>query len=199
MKIEKILKTIGMLAVIGVSGTITYHLIKKYRNRNEAMENGLESDKPKNILLLGGLDNRNGDLSITEQVELLERGVSNSLNVEGFRYNDITGIINRINNSEKEMYVVLFSAGCSKSKDVAQELINKEYNLNYMFIVEPYGKSSTTSQSVKDAVSMGVPSKNVMVGNSQSTGLDIIDNATSTPSCSPTHWCSLIEIGEVIK
>jgi len=60
MKAKKILKTIGMLAVIGLSGTITYHLIKKYRNRNEAKQD----DKPKNILLLGGLDNRNDDLSI---------------------------------------------------------------------------------------------------------------------------------------
>ena len=45
MKIKKILKTIGMLAVIGVSGTITYHLIKKYRNRNEAEEDELESEE----------------------------------------------------------------------------------------------------------------------------------------------------------
>jgi 3-dehydroquinate dehydratase len=180
---EKIALTILVVLSLGL---LSFVIIKKYR-------------KPKNVLLLGGLDNRSGDLSISEQVELVKKGVSYSMSVEGFRYNNEGGIINTIINSKKEMYVVLFSAGCSKSKDVANALKQKGYNLEYMFIVEPYAKSSTTSQSVRDAVSMGVPMKNVIVGNSESTGLGVINNPTLTPSCSPKHWCSLTELGKIIN
>jgi hypothetical protein len=178
---------IALIILVVLSlGLVSFIVIKKYR-------------KPKNLLLLGGLDNRSGDLSIDEQVALVEKGVSDSISVEGFRYNDKSGIINTISNSKKEMYVVLFSAGCSKSKDVTNALKQKGYNLNYMFIVEPYAKSITTTQSVRDAVSMGVPTKNVIVGNSKSTGLGVIDNPTLTPICSPKHWCSLTEVGKFIK
>ena len=155
---EKIALTILVVLSLGL---LSFVIIKKYR-------------KPKNVLLLGGLDNRSGDLSISEQVELVKKGVSYSMSV-------------------------LFSAGCSKSKDVANALKQKGYNLEYMFIVEPYAKSSTTSQSVRDAVSMGVPMKNVIVGNSESTGLGVINNPTLTPSCSPKHWCSLTELGKIIN
>ena len=155
--------------------------------------------KPKKILLLGGLDNRSGDLSISQQVELLKKGIDSSINIEGFRYNDEKGIINTISNSKKEMYVVLFSAGCSNSKEIAKEIKKQGKKLKYMFIVEPYGVSSSTTQSVQEAVSMGVPETNVIVGKSKSTGLGIIDNPTLTPDCSPKHWCSLTEVGKIIK
>ena len=181
--------TVVSVLFIGFSGT----LLVKYIN------NKIKSKKNKNILLLGGLDNRKGDISIKEQVELLKSGASESKSIEGFRYNDIIGLLNKIKESEKEMYVVLFSAGCSKSREVAETLKQKGYNLNYMFIVEPYAKSSTISSSVIDAINIGVPSKNVMVGRSESTGMGIIKNPTFTPNCTPTHLCSLIEVGKIIK
>ena len=184
MKLREII-ALTILVVLSV-GLISYMVIKKNRT-------------PKNILLLGGLDNRSGDMSIDTQVELVKRGVSDSISVQGFRYNDVSGLLSAISNSKKEMYVVLFSAGCSKSREVANALRQKGYNLNYMFIVEPYAKSSDTTSSVKDAVNMGVPAKNVIVGRSEATGLGVIKNPTITPSCSPIHWCSLTEVGKIIK
>ena len=67
-----------------------------------------------------------------------------------------------------------------------------------MFIVEPYANSINTSKSVIEAVKMGVPNKNVWVGTSKSTGMGVVNNTSSTPSCYPKHWCSLTELAKRI-
>jgi hypothetical protein len=153
---------------------------------------------PKSVFLLGGLDYRSGDLSIEKQVELVKKGLSSITDVKGFRYNNYNGILNAINKSKEPMYIILFSAGGSKSKEIAKELKEKGYNLNYMFIVEPYALSTKTSLSIQEAVNMGVPSKNVYVGSSKATGLGVVKNTSNTPKCSPRHWCSLTEIAKLL-
>lgn len=176
-----ILSIVSVLAL----GLMSFVIIKKIK-------------KPSNVLLLGGLDNRSGDLDINQQVELVNNALNNTKNIQGFRYNDLTGILSAINNSTKPMIVILFSAGGSKSKEVAMALKQKGFSLNNMFIVEPYAKSSNTSESVKEAVRLGVPEKNVWVGTSKATGLGVVNNTTSTPNCSPRHWCSLTELAKRI-
>jgi len=179
-------KTIIIISIIVASlGLASFLMIKKLQ-------------KPNNILLLGGLDSRSGDLNIGQQVELINKGLINKKKIDGFRYNDFAGILNAINNSTKPIYVILFSAGASKSKEIAIALNQKGFSLNNMFIVEPYAKSSNTSQSVKEAVRLGVPEKNVWVGTSKSTGLGVVNNTSSTPNCSPRHWCSLTELAKRI-
>jgi hypothetical protein len=155
---------------------------------------------PKKVLLLGGLDYRSGDKSIAEQVDLLKDGLTKSSksDVIGFRYKDYKGIIDAINQSPKSIIVVLFSAGCSKATPIAETMLSKGISLKNLFIVEPYGTSTNTQSVVRKVVSMGVPSKNVMVGNYKAVGLGIVDDATPTPKCSPNHWCSLGEIGKMI-
>ena len=156
-----------------------------------------EKNKAKKIYLLGGLDYRSGDKKIDEQVDLVKKG--SNLEVEGFRYNDSKGIISAINQSNNPMYVILFSKGGEYSKQIANTMKSKNYDLSNLFIVEPYAKSSNTSNSVKSAVLLGVPSKNVIVGNSIVVGKGVVENATNTPSCSPYHWCSLEMVGEIIS
>jgi len=97
------------------------------------------------------------------------------------------------------MNVVLFSAGCRYSNDVSSAMKIKGFNLSNLFIVEPYAKSSDTTKSVKEAVKLGVPNKNVIVGSSSSTGKGVVENTTTTPTCSPKHWCALTEVGKIIK
>lgn len=159
----------------------------------------IKSKNPKKILLLGGLDNRSGDLDIGEQVSLLKEGVDDTYNIKGLRYKDIVGIIQEIKDSKKELTIVLFSAGCKYSDKIAQEMLNKNYSLKNIYIVEPYATSSTTSNSIQKAVKLGVPNKNVIVGKSKSVGSGVVDGTTSTPSCTPRHWCALKEVGKIIQ
>lgn len=153
--------------------------------------------KKKGILLLGGLDTRSGDKKIDEQVELVKKGTTENIDVKGYRYNDLDGILNGIN-SNPDYTIMLFSAGASKSKEVAQKLKEVGGSLDNIYIIEPYHKGGTATQSVRKSVEMGVPEKNVITGAYDSVGKGIVENSTPTPKCSPSHWCSLTEVAKFV-
>ena len=71
-------------------------------------------------------------------------------------------------------------------------------NKNKLFIVEPYATSSNVTKSVKDAVSQGVPNKNVITGASISRGKDVVEQATKTPT-EIGHWGALEFTGNLLK
>ena len=175
-----ILITSAIVLIVGISA----FLIKKNK-------------KPNSILLLGGLDNRDDDLSIDEQANLIKKG--SNMKTEAFRFNNSEGLIKAINETKKPSYVVLFSKGGEYSIEIAQAMKSKDIPLEYLYIVEPYGKSSATKKSVNDAVKLGVPSTNVFVGLLESTGFKIVDDASLSPSCVPFHWCALKEVGKLIS
>jgi LPXTG-motif cell wall-anchored protein len=172
---------VGVVALVGLASFLIYKNKKK---------------KPKKILLLGGLDYRSGDLKIDEQVALLEKG--SNIVVEGFRHNNSKAIISAIKQSKNSIYVVLFSKGGEYSNEIAKTMKSKDLPLSYLYIVQPYAKSSKTSQSIKNAVALGVPNANVIVGSSSSTGKGVVSNTTKTPTCSPNHWCALEMVGNII-
>tara|TARA_R110000868_G_scaffold120986_1_gene321003 strand:- start:462 stop:1025 length:564 start_codon:yes stop_codon:yes gene_type:complete len=154
--------------------------------------------KPKKVFLLGGLDTRSGDKKIAEQDKLLKLGLGEDFETNSYRYNNPKGILDAIK-ADSNVYVVLFSAGCSHAEQVAKELKANGGNLNNLYVVEPYHVGGSATKSVRNAVELGVPEKNVLVGSYKQAGLGIVDNATPTPSCSPKHWCSLTEVGKIIK
>lgn len=155
-----------------------------------------KTKKPTLIYLLGGLDTRKGDKDISTQTKLIKEGAGSDIKVNGFRYNDSKGILAEIENNSK-CYVVLFSAGCKHAFEVAKKLKNENGDLNKMYIVEPYNDYNTVN-SVKSAVELGVPSKNVIVGTYAQVGKGMVDGSTQTPDCSPGHWCALTEVGKMI-
>lgn len=143
------------------------------------------------IILMGGLDNRGGDKSISQQVELLKKNVTNK-NVIGFRYNDPSGVKDAIK-SHPNAYVVLFSAGCGYSSEMASMIKDK----NKLFVVEPYASSQKTGNSVRGAVSSGVPNKNVVTGPITPRGNGVVNGSTSTPQ-GIGHWGALEYVGNLI-
>jgi len=163
-----------------------YLFYKNYKKNNPIL------NENSNVIFMGGLDNRQGDLNLNQQVELLKTNLKVK-KIKGFRYNDISGVSEAIKESPNDI-VILFSAGCSYA-DKISELTN---NKNNMFIVEPYGTSSNVKKSVNDAVSNGVPNKNVITGSTISRGLNIVNDATPTPYNS-THWNALKFVGTLIK
>lgn len=155
------------------------------------------SKKSKGILLLGGLDNRSGDLKIERQVELVKKDIDSKTDVKGFRYVDLNGILNAINENPNYS-VMLFSAGSKYADKVAEKMKQVNNSLENLYILEPYHSGGTTTNAVRKAVEMGMPSKNVYVGSGASTGVGIVDNSSKTPSCSPNHWCSLTEVAKFV-
>ncbi len=170
------------------------------------------SSKPNDILLLGGLDTCTGDLNISQQTNLVKQGVENLLGVKGFRYTNTTDFLNNIN---KDSVIIVFSSGTGSADRAAKKLKELGGNLNNMFIVEG---GSYSAVSIRNAVSLGVPSKNVwygvgykLVDGVGAAGEGIIAGSTATNSCSilssellkgagqKTHFCALYEVGKYIK
>lgn len=151
---------------------------------------------PKKVLLVGGLDNRPNDKSLSDQKALLQKSNSDA-EVTAIRYNDFPAAKKALLENSFDS-VILFSAGCKYSDQIAEILRSKNESLSKLFIVEPYHSGGKTSRSVKTAVDLGVPAKNVFVGKTAATGNGIVANASDTPKCSPSHWCALTEIGKLV-
>jgi hypothetical protein len=164
-----------------------YLFYKNYKKNNPIITN-VNSD----VIFMGGLDNRGGDLNLNEQVQLLKTNLK-AKKIKGFRFNDITSVLNEIKENPNDI-VILFSAGCSHSNEISEATNNKKN----MYIVEPYAISSNVKKSVNDAVANGVPNKNVITGSTVSRGLNIVSNATPTPT-NLSHWNALKFVGTLIK
>lgn len=149
------------------------------------------------VILMGGLDNRPNDKNIDEQAELVRKGLKRNLPIKGFRYLDRDGVLNEIEKNNKS-YIILFSAGCQNAEQIAQKVKEVGGKLSNIYIVEPYHQEGSATKSVRNAISIGVPQSNVIVGKTSSTGLGIVEGATPTPSCSPSHWCALTEVAKFL-
>ena len=187
-------KKIAKISIITASVILVIALVYYGLNKKNKPE---KNKKKKGILLLGGLDNRSGDKNIQEQVELVKKGITNNMDVLGYRYNDLDGILNAISQNP-DYSVMLFSAGASKSKQVAQKVKEVSGSLDNIYIIEPYHKGGTATKSVREAVEIGVPEKNVITGTYDAVGKGIVENSTQTPKCSPSHWCSLTEVAKFV-
>lgn len=181
-----------------VSSSVDKNTLDKLNNPDETMKNSTTNPQISgstgsgDVILMGGLDYRQGDLSITQQVESLKTTVTGK-NVIGFRYNELNKVLNAIKENPNA-YVVLFSAGCGYASTISNQMTDK----TKLFIVEPYATSSNTAKSVQTAVANGTPSKNVVVGPNSNRGAGVVANATKTPSDSG-HWTALKNVGSLIS
>jgi lysozyme len=153
--------------------------------------------KIKKIIFVGGLDNRTGDLNIEEQTKLVIEGYGD--NVTSFRYNtSITQIKAEIENNIGSP-IMLFSAGCQFSKQIADFLITLGQKLDILHVVEPFTCSENTKTTVESAIKIGLPSSNVFKGPTDCTGANI-NGATSNEKLGRTsHWDALKVVGSFIK
>lgn len=183
----------------GKYGPVTKKAHKKYLEDEKIIdpktgdekEDDKSEDSGVDIILMGGLDYRSGDLEIPEQVEMLKKNNPNK-KIVGHRYNEPSKVEKSISENPNAT-LVLFSAGCSYASKFASLIKNKDR----LFIVEPYASSEKTKNSVKDAVSKGVPSSNVVVGPNKDRGKDVVDGAKKTPS-GVSHWGSLKYVSELV-
>ena len=158
----------------------------------EETKSEIVSEKPKfDVILMGGLDYRKGDLNISQQVEVLKRH-SSKKNIIGHRYNQFSEVQKSISQNP-DVIIVLFSAGCSYASNIASLIKNKKN----LFIVEPYASSNKTASSVQNAVAKGVPTTNVITGPVRQRGLDVVSGATKTPK-GINHWGALEYVGNFI-
>jgi hypothetical protein len=187
-----------IIVITALAVVLVILMLKKPKNNLNSNQKEVEKIKSSDtVILVGGLDTRAGDKKIEEQVELVRKGLSANANIEGFRYNKLEPVLEAIDR-KPNAFIICFSAGCQFSGEIAQKLKEKNKNLAKLFIVEPYHSGGTATKSVRKAVELGVPSKNVFVGTYSAAGLGIVENATPTPSCTPGHWCALTQVAKIL-
>ena len=156
------------------------------------------------IIFVGGLDNRTDDLNLEQQTKLVIEGYGD--NVISFRYNaGTTQILKEIENNP-DSPILLFSAGCAKSKEIATKLKELNRKLDLLHIVEPYTCSENTKTIVEYAIKLGVPSSNVFKGSTDCTGANIT-GATSNKELGKEigidyitfHWDAVKIVSSFIK
>jgi len=157
----------------------------------EEKKDEISTDRTVDVILMGGLDDREGYKDIKQQVELLKTNLGGK-NVIGHRYTDINGVKKSMI-KYPDAYVVLFSAGCKYSSELSSLIKDK----TKLFIVEPYVSGSITGKSVRNAVSQGVPSKNVITGPNPSRGSGVVSDTTTTPK-GVNHWGALKFVGSLV-
>jgi D-alanyl-D-alanine dipeptidase len=142
-------------------------------------------------VLIGGLDNRKGDLNIDDQVKLFKKGYGEK-RVKEFRYNAPTAKILEFLKQNPNIPVYMFSAGCAKALDLAKsESVDKQK----LFIIEPYSADAYTKDLIKKAVEAGVPAKNVFVGEGAHRGQGTVSGESSAGGAD--HWSALSSVGKI--
>jgi hypothetical protein len=150
-----------------------------------------------NAILIGGLDenyNRKKNFktnykSLKEQLELFKKGYGANKIVEAFHYDvEVNNVLAFLSKNPK-IPVFTFSAGCDLSDEISN---SPNADKTKIFIIEPYAKSGNSN--IVRAVSNGVPSKNVFVGASESTGVGVVKNTSYTGVTD--HWSALTVVGK---
>jgi len=153
----------------------------------------LKNNSEYDAVLIGGLDYRPGDYKIDAQVSLFKSGFGKDKNVKGFTYNTDISIIKDFLSQNPNIPVFMFSAGASKAAAISND---PNVDVKNIYVIEPYGASQRTTHIVNNAVSNGVPRKNIFVGNGSGRGQGIVQGASS--SNSSTHWGSLKNVGQMV-
>ena len=140
-------------------------------------------------ILIGGLDTRKTDKSLTEQISLLQNA-SGLKNIKGFRFNDSDDNITTFIKNNKNLPVVLFSKGCERTHTI---LNCKGVNPNRVFVIQPWAGSENSMSYYNN---LSIPKNHIYVGGSPSTGLGI-KGSTRCPQ-GMGHWESLPKIGGMV-
>jgi GH24 family phage-related lysozyme (muramidase) len=163
----------------------------------------------KNIIFVAGLDDRDkkvggnfttpappGDLNLAQQTDLIIKGYGPGADIASFRYITSTATVTKSITDNPGAIIILFSAGCSKSKAIAEHLKSINQPLNLLHINEPYTCSANTANIVNDAIALGVPKTNVYSGGSDCTGNNISGHTKLVERTS--HFQSLTPLGKLI-
>lgn len=162
----------------------------------KSLLNELEKEKQikYDAILVGGIDNRGGDKSLSEQIELLNSGLGGNKKIKGFRYVTNVNVVIDFINLNPGIPVYLFSAGCIMANRISKVMGN---NNKKLYIIEPYAISENTTKSIIGAVANGTPSSNVFVGPTRGRGLGVVPGARSSNTMS--HFDSLESVGAMTR
>jgi hypothetical protein len=144
-------------------------------------------------IFVGGIDDRPGFYNLEKQLEIFKQGFSGD-NVKAFGYKTPYQTIKKYLTLYPRIPIFLFSAGCN----LADEIIDSEFvDKKKVYLIEPWNRSlNELNQSVTNAISKGLPAKNIFV-RKDSVGRGYGIPGASDSGAGPGikgHWNSLITV-----
>jgi hypothetical protein len=150
-----------------------------------------------NLIFVSGLYHRNGDLSVLQQAETLKKGFGPTADLISFPHDEKLQKITDAINQNQAAKIVLFSAGCKYSRDIASYLRKNSIALTNLHINEPYTISEGTFNNVTAAINLGVPRSNVYNGGTEETGSNI--TGSTKLKGRKSHFQSLEPLGQLLS
>lgn len=152
------------------------------------------SDKNDVVLFIAGLDDRYSPSYDTfqEQDSKIKTGLGNYSEIKSFPWDVSDSSVLKFLERNPNPLVFLFSKGCEK---IYLFLSNPNVNLSKVFLIEPWavGKSKKT---YINAISSGLPSKNIFVGPNEGRGFGIPGASSSN---SKGHFQSIINVSSLFR
>lgn len=139
-------------------------------------------------VLIGGLDTRPRDKSISWQVEQL-KNATGFKNVKGFRWSVDGTTLKDFFNQNPKIPVFMFSKGCEK----VYEVLKCDVSVNRIYLIEPWCGSSS-SMNFFNNVATKIPPYHIFVGRDTGTGYGIRGAVSSE---SKSHWDSIASVGRM--
>ena len=158
------------------------------------------------IILIGGLDYRanndfnkpSQDKNIAEQGKLVAKGFGPDVEMITFRFNTALNPVYEKIKQNPNSPILLFSAGCAQSSNIAQFLKTNGISRSNLYILEAYTVSTPTLNVVNAAVALGVPLKNVLSGPDPYTGSLVTGSRQIKALGRTDHFQSLTVAGKII-
>ena len=188
------------LDVVSPNKYVAKESVKSNKVISEDIKNTKQSNQKIGLdaIFVGGIDDKKGYYPLEKQLAIFKQGFSGN-NVKAFGYKTPYETILKYLTLYPKIPIFLFSAGCN----LADEIMNSKFvDKKKVYLIEPWNRSlNQLNQSVTNAISKGLPPKNIFVRTDEpgrGYGISGASDSESGPGIKG-HWNSLITVPQKLN
>jgi len=180
--------------------TVRKESVKSNKVISEDIENTKQSNQKIGLdaIFVGGIDDKKGYYPLEKQLAIFKQGFSGN-NVKAFGYKTPYETILKYLTLYPKIPIFLFSAGCN----LADEIMDSKFvDKKKVYLIEPWNRSlNQLNKSVTNAISKGLPPKNIFVRTDEPGRGYGISGASDSESGHGIkgHWNSLITVPQKLN
>jgi hypothetical protein len=188
------------LDVVSPNKYVAKESVKSNKVISEDIENTKQSNQKIGLdaIFVGGIDDKKGYYPLEKQLAIFKQGFSGN-NVKAFGYKTPYETILKYLTLYPKIPIFLFSAGCN----LADEIMDSKFaDKKKVYLIEPWNRSlNQLNKSVTNAISKGLPPKNIFVRTDEpgrGYGISGASDSESGPGIKG-HWNSLITVPQKLN
>ena len=188
------------LDVVSPNKYVAKESVKSNKVISEDIENTKQSNQKIGLdaIFVGGIDDKKGYYPLEKQLAIFKQGFSGN-NVKAFGYKTPYETIMKYLTLYPKIPIFLFSAGCN----LADEIMDSKFvDKKKVYLIEPWNRSlNQLNKSVTNAISKGLPPKNIFVRTDEpgrGYGISGASDSEAGPGIKG-HWNSLITVPQKLN